>query len=61
MRAMTMTEIALEPEDIKQRKINLDTFFSTLEDEQSQSLRNSLIKYLDFIESQIGKNKESQE
>lgn len=56
-----MTEIALEPEDIKQRKINLDTFFSTLEDEQSQSLRNSLIKYLDFIESQIGKNKESQE
>ena len=59
---MKMAEISLKPDDIKKRKINLETFFSALvEDEHSQSLRNSLIKYLDFIGSQTDENKESQE
>lgn len=56
-----MTEISLKPDDIKKRKINLEAFFSALvKDEHSQSLRNSLIKYLDFIGSQTDEDKENQ-
>lgn len=56
-----MTEIALTRDEINQRKINLENFFSHLvEDKQAKILKNNLIEYLDHIDAQINESKESQ-
>tara|TARA_R110001592_G_scaffold181747_1_gene424595 strand:+ start:15620 stop:15796 length:177 start_codon:yes stop_codon:yes gene_type:complete len=58
---MKMTEIALTRDEINQRKINLENFFSHLvEDKQAKILKNNLIEYLDHIDAQINESKESQ-
>ncbi|MFT6030376.1 MAG: hypothetical protein ACI8O8_002121 [Oleiphilaceae bacterium] len=56
-----MTEIALTRDEIKQRKINLEYFFShLLEDEQAIILKDNLIEYLDHIDAQINESEECQ-
>tara|TARA_R110001592_G_scaffold54017_2_gene165518 strand:+ start:14716 stop:14886 length:171 start_codon:yes stop_codon:yes gene_type:complete len=56
-----MTEIVLQADEIKLRRANIDSFFTGLpENEVLKQLQDTLMKYLDQIESLIDESEGNQ-
>ena len=61
MRVIKMTEIVLQADEIKLRRANIDSFFTGLpENEVLKQLQDTLMKYLDQIESLIDESEGNQ-
>lgn len=54
-----MTEIVLQADEITQRRANIEGFFTAFpEDEVLKNLQETLIKYMDHIESLIDESED---